>query len=80
MEECKHDGGLVEGYYGHDCALCGVLIYPYGQEPWNVPTEEQQRIIDEEEYRRTHWTCETCGGEFGDGWTTCTCEVEDGGD
>ena len=30
---CKHEK-LVEGYYGHDCAACGELVYPYGCEPW----------------------------------------------
>lgn len=42
MVECTHEH-LVEGYYGHDCAVCGVLVYPYGQEPWNVPDEAEMR-------------------------------------
>lgn len=33
MSECKHET-LVEGYYGHNCAACGELVYPYGSEPW----------------------------------------------
>jgi hypothetical protein len=31
---CKHEK-LVEGYYGHDCADCGELIYFYGCAPWD---------------------------------------------
>lgn len=31
---CKHEK-LVEGYYGHDCAACGELVYPYGSAPWD---------------------------------------------
>ncbi len=76
MTTCKHEK-LIEGYYGHDCAVCGELIYPFGGAPWDVPTDDEQARIDAEEYRMTHWTCETCGGEFGDGWTTCRC-VEEG--
>jgi hypothetical protein len=37
-QECTHEK-LVDGYYGHDCADCGVLIYPYGSEPWS-PTDD----------------------------------------
>lgn len=32
---CTHPK-LVEGYYGHDCTVCGVLVYPYGCAPWDV--------------------------------------------
>lgn len=35
MSQCKHDKGLVEGYYGHDCAACGELVYPNGCAPWD---------------------------------------------
>jgi hypothetical protein len=31
---------------------------------------------DDDEYGRTY-TCETCGGEYGDGWSTCTCYDDD---
>lgn len=34
MSDCKHEK-LVEGYYGHDCAACGELVYPYGSAPWD---------------------------------------------
>lgn len=33
MSACKHEQ-LREGYYGHDCAACGELIYPHGCAPW----------------------------------------------
>ncbi len=39
MAECKHEK-LVEGYYGHDCAVCGKLVYPSGNAPWDEPTDE----------------------------------------
>lgn len=32
-KQCAHEN-LRQGYYGHDCADCGELIYPYGCEPW----------------------------------------------
>lgn len=72
MTECGHER-LVEGYYGHDCAACRELIYLYGSAPWDLPTDEEQARIDAEEYFYTHGTCETCGGEWGDGWSTCIC-------
>lgn len=73
MTTCKHEK-LTEGYYGHDCAACGELIYPWGQAPWDYLTDEEQAQIEREEYEATHGRCETCGGEWGDGWSTCTCD------
>lgn len=32
--KCEHKN-LVDGYYGHDCADCGELVYPYGCAPWD---------------------------------------------
>lgn len=71
---CKHNDALTEGYYGYDCALCGELIYPYGQEPWNYLTDEEEAQIAREEYEATHGACAFCGGEWGDGWSSCMCE------
>lgn len=44
MTTCKHDQ-LVEGYYGHDCAACGELVYPWGCAPWD----------DDEDYSWTEY-------------------------
>lgn len=41
---CKHEK-LVEGYYGHDCAACGELVYPYGSEPW-MPDDDDYGLVD----------------------------------
>lgn len=71
---CSHD--WREGYYGHDCIKCGAFVV-YGQAPWDVPTDEEQARIDAEEYAYSHGTCETCGGEWGDGWSSCRCNRED---
>ena len=57
-EPCKHDKGLVEGYYGHDCAVCGELVYPYGSEPWN----------DDEDYSWTEDGWDDDESEFDCGW------------
>lgn len=66
MSDCPHTK-LCDGYYGHVCAACGVLIYPYGSEPWlDVPDEEEP-----------HGSCEVCGGEWGDGWSSCRCEDDE---
>lgn len=56
----------ADEYYGLKCENCGEFI-PYGCEPW-IPFEDD----DEPEER---WAdCETCGGEFWGGGTSCTCE------
>lgn len=73
MTTCTHEK-LVEGHYGHDCAACGVLVYPYGSEPWAYLTPEEEDALAREEAAYTDGRCETCGGEWGDGWSTCRCE------
>jgi hypothetical protein len=41
----------VEGYYGHDCQICGGFI-PYGNEPWAEQPDPE--------------ACHYCGKEFED--------------
>lgn len=41
---CTHEK-LIEGYYGHDCAACGELVYPHGCAPWD----------DDEDYSWTEY-------------------------
>lgn len=65
-----------DDYYGIGCALCDTW-YPHDGEPWNVPTDAEQARLDEEEYYYTHGTCAVCGGEWGDGWSSCRCDMED---
>lgn len=48
--------------------------YP-GAEPPDL-TEEQEAELAREEYFMTHGYCPVCNGEFGEGWSTCTCVRE----
>lgn len=50
----------------------------YYPDEFYEPNEEEERRIEQEEYEHNHGVCSTCGGEWGDGWTTCTCT--DGGE
>lgn len=70
------DHDFYEGYYGTSCRKCGWFA-PYGCAPWDVPTYEEQAWIDAEEYANSHGVCAFCGGEWGDGWSSCVCERED---
>lgn len=72
---CDHK--YVDGYYGLTCTLCGDFI-PYGSEPWAYLTDEEEEHIARQHYYETHGYCSTCGGEYGDGWSNCTCEREEG--
>jgi hypothetical protein len=64
VNDCKHDKGLVEGYYGHDCAVCGELVYPYGSEPWMTEDDGFHSIDD---YQGDGWDDDD-DGEFDCGW------------
>lgn len=77
-DQCKHEK-LIEGYYGHDCAACGELVYVYGCEPWVYLTPEEEDALAREEAFYTDGRCEICGGEWGDGWSTCRCDLEEEG-
>lgn len=48
MTACNHEK-LVEGYYGHDCAACGELIYPYGCAPWDDGDDDWDQSDDGED-------------------------------
>lgn len=61
-----------DDYYGTRCARCD-LFYPSGSAPWEYDPEEEERTA-REEYYATHGTCEDCFGEYGDGWSNCTCD------
>ncbi len=37
---------------------------------------ERFERFEREEYYYYHGNCPTCGGEYGDGWSTCTCHGE----
>jgi hypothetical protein len=71
MTDCKHD--WVDEYYGVRCKHCDTF-YPHGSEPWAYPSDDEIARIEREEYEYSHGRCETCGGEWGDGWSTCTCD------
>ncbi len=63
-------------YDGTRCQRCGAF-YVHGLAPWEIPTDDEQARIDREEYEATHGTCEECFGEYGDGWSNCTCRPLD---
>lgn len=69
--ECQH--AWQEEYYGVRCTKCD-LFYVDGSAPWDYVDED---ALAREEYYYNHGTCEVCGGEWGDGWTTCTCDILD---
>jgi hypothetical protein len=77
MTVCQHEGQVTEGYYGYHCIECDEFLYPFGNAPWDIPTDEEQAQIDATEYAAMHWTCDICGGEWGDGWSTCTCDPDE---
>ena len=72
-EPCQHQGGVKEHYYGYKCADCGEFLYPYGCEPWIDADEEEL----EREALLMEGRCFVCGGEWGDGWSTCRCNLEE---
>lgn len=61
---------------GHSCPDCGQMCYCGGD------IDDCCFDFDEDVAQCSHCsdyiyrTCETCGGEFWDGGTSCTCEVE----
>lgn len=59
---------FLEEYYGHRCSRCGVF-YPHGGAPWDFNPDDDF----EDDY---YITCSGCGGEYGNGWSTCICEDE----
>ncbi len=65
MSDCKHEK-LVEGYYGHDCAACGELVYPYGSAPWD-DYDIDDFEDDDEEWFDCGWVrgigCQLAGSE-----------------
>lgn len=66
----------VCGTCGQDSRTCECHDSYYGDPPYYL-TDDEEYEIEKAEYRMTHWTCEVCGGEFGDGWTTCDCEPDE---
>jgi len=60
MNECKHEK-LVEGYYGHDCAACGELVYPTGCAPWDDGPDDEDYgwddDVDDEPEFDCGWVC-----------------------
>lgn len=64
---CTHE--WEEDYYGVRCKICRAFI-PYGCEPWAYTDDS----FSEQEELYLYHTCETCGGEFWDGGTSCTCD------
>lgn len=65
-----YDEDDIDGFYDY-----GHVIYDlYYPDEFDYPTEEEERRIEREEYEYNHGVCSTCGGEWGDGWTTCTCD------
>lgn len=69
--DCGGEGEIFEDeeddYYDDD---------DYYPDEFDFPTEEEEARIEEEEYKYCHGICLTCGGAWGDGWSTCTCEDE----
>ena len=68
----NHD--YFDDYYGHQCRNCDSF-FAFGNAPWDYDPDVEARI-EREEYYATHYTCEICGGEVGDGWSTCVCDME----
>jgi len=66
--ESQHDWRDV--YYGIECTKCGTF-YPDGCEPW-LPIDDDD--YDEYDDLSAFGTCETCGGEYWPGGTSCTCD------
>jgi len=57
--------GIV--YSEWECIMCGAYL------------DTNRKFCDDscaEDYHYQNRTCETCGGEFWDGGTSCTCEEE----
>lgn len=73
---CEHgEHDYYDGYYGTHCRNCDWFA-PYGAASWDIPTEEEQARIDAEEEFYTSGTCAVCGGEWGDGWSSCICSLD----
>ena len=51
-----------EDYYGQVCRICGDFMPNIEEDCDEIPE---------------HGTCQTCGGEWGDGWSNCTCDEDD---
>ena len=63
--ECKHH--WETGYYGDRCTICNIFVVDgLG---WWMPLDD-----DDDDDPSIYRTCESCGGEFWDGGTSCTCE------
>jgi hypothetical protein len=62
-----------EDFTGYVCKHCPAMAtgVPDPDEYLGIVDEEE---ITREEYEATHYNCDTCGGEFWDGGTSCTCE------
>lgn len=52
----------------YECIMCGEILSHRGK----FCSDECDR-----EYRYENRTCSTCGGEFWNGGTSCTCDNED---
>jgi hypothetical protein len=62
------DDDFDEGFYYDDPDL-----YPDGPTLFDASIGED--VLSDED-KDTLPCCQSCGGEFGDGWTTCTCEKD----
>ena len=67
MDECKQfNHEWEEVYYGLKCKVCG-LFYPDNGNYFAPPDNDD-----------TGWDiCHRCGGEHGDGWSNCICDLEE---
>jgi hypothetical protein len=52
------------------CFDCRSVLADYGY------YDEFDEDDEDDEYGRTY-TCDSCGGEYGDGWSTCICDDDD---
>lgn len=67
-----------EGFIDDDSDDGGYSAYLDNNHPdeFYEPSEEEERRIVDEEYEHNHGICGTCGGEWGEGWTSCICDEE----
>lgn len=74
----------------HECFLCGQACDCDGEDVWHSMYADCVHECEEDDYETddyetdredidysTYRTCETCGGEFWDGGTSCTCGYDD---
>jgi hypothetical protein len=78
---CQIDGDSMSGIVMHapDCPN-GVGAPGYDSEDYYLSPDEEEDAA-REEYYYSHGTCEICGGEWGEGWSSCLCddaEAEEG--